>query len=134
MKAEKYRTIFREIEDFRIQIEEKYGIALALDVKINVLSLESLHKIINGVMISRHPQFDGEMRSEKRDPIVVMHRSIFFHFAKEYGFSITSAAKFLNKNHATAIHGMGKLEEKLAEGNFRYTKYFKLCKEAIDAK
>lgn len=132
MRAKKYKEIFDLIEAHRLQIEVEYGVSLQLYVKLNVISLELLEELINRVMKRDFPQYDGWLGKETRKTEVVMFRSIFFFFAREYGYTTSASGKHVGRDHATVIHGMNKLETKLSKNSVKYTKYFNLCKEAIE--
>lgn len=132
MRTKKYKEIFALIEAHRLQIEVEYGVSLQLDVKLNVVSLEVLEELINRVMAKYYPEYDGELGSNNRKPTLVMFRSIFFYFAREYGYTTSASGKHVGRDHATAIHGMKKLETKLSKNSVKYTTYFNLCKEAIE--
>ena len=55
-----------------------------------------------------------EMQSSTRiQEVVSARQSIWYIFHKEYGMTFTSISKIFNKNHATIIHGVKKVEDEL---------------------
>ncbi|MDD3368166.1 MAG: chromosomal replication initiator protein DnaA [Lachnospiraceae bacterium] len=56
-----------------------------------------------------------DIKSKKRNAEIVMPRQIFMYLSRELtDDSLTSIALFINRDHTTAMHGVDKVEKKLA--------------------
>jgi len=55
-----------------------------------------------------------ELKSKTRlQEVVAARQAIWYIFHKEYGMTFTSLAKMFDKNHATIIHGVRRVEDSL---------------------
>ena len=76
-------------------------------------NLESATEMVKKICDKINITYEEMKSSTRIQEVVSARQSIWYIFNKEYGMTFTSISKIFNKNHATIIHGVKKVEDEL---------------------
>lgn len=135
MTQNQHINVLKDIESFKAEIHEKYGIDIYLFIKEmdNRLNLKVLEKMCIATLHEQYPSFIGtkSLKHKSRLKAVTMLRQIFFYLAiTKYGYRKTEASKYMNRNHATSIHSIKVCEDYMYIGYSEFNR----CLESVQNK
>ena len=135
MTENQHINILKDIESFKAEIHEKYGVDIYLFIKEmgDRLSLKVLEKMCIATLYEQYPSFINtkSLKNKSRLRPVTMFRQIFFYLAiTKYGYRKTEASKYMKRNHATSIHSIKVCEDYMYIGYSEFNR----CLESVQNK
>jgi hypothetical protein len=125
----------REVEEFCVDFETKFGVRPSVIVPIGVLDrvrlpLRQLEKVAD-----RYVYMEGKtLRSKTRKTEVMLPRQIFYKIALDMGYGSTYIASHMGFDHATVLHGRTAINARLSVEDKEVTLMFNQMQQDITNK
>tara|TARA_R110000803_G_scaffold181734_1_gene244130 strand:+ start:94 stop:543 length:450 start_codon:yes stop_codon:yes gene_type:complete len=127
------------IESFKKSFLKQYNIELYVIQKKGVssytLDLDEYSNIIHKSLIENYSEYANckSLKENIRKQELVMHRQLFFYITYHAGVATKSRlGKYMNKNHATVINGINKIQNYFDTGDKIFLKIYNQITKKIE--
>lgn len=113
------KQLIDEIILIESELSKKYGCSISLKVTYKKFSLSKIKKCCDVVFKTLYPGESNDI-SFGQTKQKVFFRNCYYKICKDNGYSLEDMAYFIDKNHATAIHGIRNFNKRVSKENLFY--------------
>lgn len=114
--------IVSEINNFEEHLRKKYKCSISIKIDYKKRTLEYIKGTIDKIMRTSC-EFD-DISERNNNYKLVMFRAIYYDVCRRNNYKLEEMARFIGRDHSTALHSINRLNKKIRDNDRVYTKYY----------